>query len=669
MKVGAFFIHINHRRYISCKTNASLLYFHLFSFPLWLLQQEEDTTKIYHANEVVVTATRTAIAPEDAPAQVRLVSQEDIQRVNGTTVADILQTVDGVTIMDYGATGGVKTITTRGLTSANVTILLDGNPLNDQQNGIVDLSLLPLSSIERIEFVSGGASALYGGNATGGVVNLITRRASQDFHALAKGSLGSFGERDGVFELGGRFASIGIVAGVSQESGNDNFPFLYHRIIAPDTTLIRTNVDYARTLVYWNGDYRPSNDMSINSFVQYTKLEHGNPGSIDLPLNQRQSDETFHGIVDASISVWENIIWKIDGIYDQANELVHDTLRYTYFNKSTAFHSQIEWLPAKWDRILGGVEYSDARLATHDYSILYDSHWNVQAVIPNFISPVRIQKSTYVSNEITIKNGAEWFDRFIFTQSGRYDGYSDVRENAFSPKLGMNIRVNKVYNVHLRSSWGQDFRVPTFNDLYYPGYSNPNLNPERSTAFDVGVIGSIDQIGRQTLEITYFNIASKDKIVLNPMFIPYNIGKAENTGLEIRYDYHSADNRFDAYTGFSFVDARKKDRIFETDSTYNKYLQYVPLASGVFELSFQTDIGRISINETYTGLRYIDATNINSLPAYALTDVNLIENISLSHYQLTINVSIKNIFDTDYQSYADYPMPGRSFKISLGIEY
>ena len=633
------------------------------------LASDEDTTKIYNGQEVVVTATRAAIAPEDAPAQVRLVSPQEIQRVNGTTVADILQIVDGVTIMDYGATGGVKTITTRGLTSANVTILLDGNPLNDQQNGVVDLSLLPLSSIDRIEFVSGGASALYGGNATGGVVNLITRRSSQDFSVFAKGSLGSFSERNGTFELGGRFDSIGMVAGVSQESGKDNFPFLYHRITAPDTTLIRTNADYTRVLAYWNGDYHPSNDINVNSFVQYVKSEHGNPGSINLPLNQQQSDETFHGIIDANISVRENIIWKIGGIYDQANELVHDTLRYTYFNKSTSFHSQIEWLPDKWDRIIGGVEYSDAQLSAHGYNFLYDSYWNVEAVIPNFITPVRIQKSTYVSNEITIKNGAEWFDRFIFTQSGRYDGYSDVCENAFSPKLGMNIRVNKVYNVHLRSSWAQDFRVPTFNDLYYPGYSNPNLNPERSTAFDVGVLGSIDQTGRQTLEITYFNIASKDKIVLNPMFIPYNIGKAENAGLEIRYDYHSADNRFDAYTGFSFVDARKKDRISETDSTYNKYLQYVPLASGVFGLSFQTDIGRISIIETYTGLRYIDAANINSLPAYALTDVNLMENIPLSHYQLTINASIKNIFDTDYQSYADYPMPGRSFKISLGIEY
>jgi vitamin B12 transporter len=212
--------------------------------------------------------------------------------------------------------------------------------------------------------------------------------------------------------------------------------------------------------------------------------------------------------------------------------------------------------------------------------------------------------------------------------------------------------------------------VPTFNDLYYPNYNNSNLSPERSTAFDVGVLGSIDQTGRQTLEITYFNIAAKDKIV-NGTFGPYNIGQAENSGLEVRYDYHSIDNHFDAYAGFSFVDARKKDRISETDSTYNKYLSFVPLASGVFGISFETEIGRVSINEIYTGLRYVDYDNVNSsfLPAYAITNVNFSETFPLSSTKLIVRCVFQNVFDVDYQSYPGYPMPGRSVRVSAEVEY
>jgi Outer membrane cobalamin receptor protein len=632
----------------------------------------DDTTKIYKGQEVVVTATRMAIAPEDAPAQVRLISSEEIQRVNGTTAADILQIIDGVNIRDYGATGGVKTISTRGLLSANVTILLDGNPINDQQNGIVDLALLPLSSIDRVEFVSGGASALYGGNAMGGVVNLITRKASQDLHASVKGGIGSFGARNGAFELGERFDSIGMIAGISQESGNDDFPFLYHRINAADTTLNRINADYKRTLAYWNGDYRPSNDITVNSFVHYVKFERGVPGSLPYPsADARQSDEAFRAALGVTLHLEQNFSATLNGSYNHNIEIYREPSSMTdlsYTSQQWMLNAQCEWKPISWDRVVGGAEYGENTLDANGIS--GSNFYGTLYLDTLVMSPLRIQESAYLSNECTLQNESDWFDRVVLYQTLREDYYSDVKDDAFSPKLGANIRINKQYNVHIRSSWGQDFRVPTFNDLYYPNYNNPNLSPERSTAFDVGVLGSIDQTGRQTLEITYFNIAAKDKIV-NGTFGPYNIGQAENSGLEVRYDYHSIDNHFDAYAGFSFVDARKKDRISETDSTYNKYLSFVPLASGVFGISFETEIGRVSINEIYTGLRYVDYDNVNSsfLPAYAITNVNFSKTFPLSSTKLAVRCVFQNVFDVDYQSYPGYPMPGRSVRVSAEVEY
>ncbi|MGD0591369.1 MAG: TonB-dependent receptor [Bacteroidota bacterium] len=624
----------------------------------------DDTTKIYKGQEVVVTATRSAIAPEDAPAQVRLISSEEIQRINGTTAADILQIVDGVNIRDYGATGGVKTISTRGLLSANITILLNGNPINDPQNGIVDLALLPLSSIDRVEFVSGGASALYGGNATGGVVNLITRKASQDLHASVKGDIGSFGARNEAFELGGRFDSIGMVAGISHESGSDDFPFLYHRINAADTTLNRTNADYNRTLTYWNGDYRPSNDITVNSFIQYVKFERGDPGSLAFPsADARLSDETFRATLGTTCQLEENISATMNANVNHNLENSRDTSNATDLSYRSFYwmlNAQCEWKPISWDRVVGGAEYGENTLEANGISFGF----------PFIMNPVRIQKSVYLSNECRLENESDWFNLVVLYQTLREDYYSDVKDDALSPKLGANIRINEQYNVHIRSSWGQDFRVPTFNDLYYPNYNNPSLSPERSTAFDVGVLGSIDQTGRQTLEITYFNIAAKDKIV-NGTFGPYNIGQAESSGLDVRYDYNSIDNRFDAYAGFSFVDARKKDKISETDSTYNKYLSFVPLASGVLGLSFETEIGRVSINEIYTGLRYVDYENVNSsfLPAYAITNVNFSKTFPLSSTKLTVRCTVQNVFDEDYQSYPSYPMPGRSVRVSAEVEY
>ena len=201
----------------------------------FLFAADDDTTKIYSVNDVVVTATRTAIAPEDAPAKVRLVSLEEIQRINGTTAADILQTLDGVQLMDYGGNGGIKKVLFRGLSPENTSILLNGMPINDAEYGYLDLNLLPVEDIERVEVTQGGSSAFFGGDAAGGVVNIITRKAERDIHAVITGGVGSFGARNGALELEGRIDSIGIVAGVAQELGSDDFPFLYHRINAADT--------------------------------------------------------------------------------------------------------------------------------------------------------------------------------------------------------------------------------------------------------------------------------------------------------------------------------------------------------------------------------------------------------------------------------------------------
>ena len=152
---------------------------------------DDDTVRIFKANDIVVTATRVAVAAQDAPATVQVITSETLQNLGGKTVADALALVNGVAISDYGTAGGVKTISIRGLSAANVTILLDGYPLNDPEDGLVDLSLLPLSSVDRIELVSGGASSFYGGNASGGVVNIITRKAGEGLHVRVLQEIGS----------------------------------------------------------------------------------------------------------------------------------------------------------------------------------------------------------------------------------------------------------------------------------------------------------------------------------------------------------------------------------------------------------------------------------------------------------------------------------------------
>ena len=165
------------------------------------------------------------------------------------------------------------------------------------------------------------------------------------------------------------------------------------------------------------------------------------------------------------------------------------------------------------------------------------------------------------------------------------------------------------------------------------------------------------------------DILTEDKIVYAADYKPYNIGKAENSGIEIRYDYQSPDGRMHAFFGFTLIDAVKKNRVSMTDSTYDKQLPYVPKSLGSFGISVETYIGRINIIQSITSIRYTNADNSSSLPAYSLTDLSIAREIQFQPFKLTLRCGVSNIFDADYQAVEGYPMYGRAYKIGIGIDY
>jgi outer membrane cobalamin receptor len=625
---------------------------------------DADTVKTYHTGEVVVTATRTAINSIDAPSPVQVISSEVLQRINGNTVGDLLRTINDVYVKEYGPEGAIKTLSLRGMSAENVLILVNGNPMNDPQNGIVDVNLLPLEDVDHLEILYGGASALYGADASGGVINILTRRAKEGVHARVLREAGSYGEQKTTVELQGRVGSLGMVAGATKEFGYNDYSYTIIRPNLSDTMLNRRNVDYERNQIYWSSDMPVRDDITINASAQYVKFDRGVPGSLTyVTETARQNDEVFRATVGSAWQIAENVVFNLSGSYTHSNEQYYEPSIYGstnlwYHENYYSINSYLAWLPIAEDQILCGIEYQGGKL---DADGLSDGY-------PFAMLPTRYQRSAYLSNTYTYQcNTAEWFDKLSLYQTLRIDFYTDKFDNAVSPKLGANVRVYKPYDIHVRGSWSKNFRVPTFNDLYYPNYSNPNLNPEYSNNFDAGVIGNLEQSGRQALQVTYFAVFSKDKIAYGANYLPYNIGKAESKGVEIRYDYHAIDDKFDAFCGVSFTDAINTTSA--TDAAYNKQLPYIPKSQGTFGVSFNTELGRVNVQHLVISERYKNDDNSNSLSAYSLTDVNIAKQIPYNGFQVMLRCAVNNLFNANYQVIENYPMPGRSFRISAALEY
>jgi iron complex outermembrane receptor protein len=185
----------------------------------WAGEKEKGVIKL---DEIVVSATKTEKSIEDAPGSVSVISSEDIEMRNIQTVDEALSEVRGVfTSRKKGLMDSTSNVRVRGFKGDQYTlVLMDGQPLNDAYTGGVEWGMLPVENIERIEVIRGAGSALYGGNAMGGVINIITK-TPEKLELRATGGLGTHDSKHCRFSAGNRFFDkFSLRIGYEEESTN-----------------------------------------------------------------------------------------------------------------------------------------------------------------------------------------------------------------------------------------------------------------------------------------------------------------------------------------------------------------------------------------------------------------------------------------------------------------
>jgi vitamin B12 transporter len=604
----------------------------------------EDSTRTYNAQEMVVTATRTAILQKDSPSPINILTTQDIQRTNGSSVVDVLRSSEGVFLKDYGPTASLKTVSFRGMAAEHILVLYDGTRLNNFQNGQVDFSLLPMSNVDRIEVVRGGNSALYGADALGGIINIISSRPSETLQIHADASLGSFDYKRYSLDARGRTQGLGLVFGIMHDQATGNYPFIFHRPGLVDTIQKRDGADFTRTQLYLNTDYSFDERAGMTLSVQRVKSNQGAPGSLTFVSNLRQDDDAVTTVATLRDD-------HLDGISLSMNMgLTYDLQNYYSQTKTTleTFNPQLQWVATSWDRFIVGGEFVEGHL---------------EGMLPDAVIK-RIQRSVYISNEMLFQRESENLDRLSLYQSVRYDALSEGQE-AYSPKVGFNFRIIRAWDTRIRASYGKNFRMPTFNDLYDVWLGNPTLHPEHSECYDIGIETSLDHSGLHAVQITYFDITTRDRILPNAFYYPINISRAQSTGIEGRYDLKFPKDEVNAFADVTFNAASRQSM----DSTNGKQLLYIPKAVCSFGISAQVLGLYLTISEMYTSKRFITEDESASLLEYWLTDFNLSMVIPLNPLRLNLRTEVSNVFDIDYQVLPGYPMPGRTFRFTLGVDY
>lgn len=628
----------------------------LFSQFLFSEENDKPFTHPSFVDEVVVTGEAV-----EETATVTLVTATDIKEKGIKTVAEALRYIPGAQIQVGGK--GEAYIRLRGFDQREIALLIDGVPVYSPYDGVMDLSSLPLDAVERIEVVKGPASMLYGSNAMGGVINIITKKSNGERHLAINGEYGS-GE---TVKLGTIFK--GKLRGVrylfTGAYDNQEYYPLSNGYTAKrnQDEGHRSNSD-RRT---WNGQLSLGWDMGTSSRVSF------NISHLDIVRGLPHHDS------DSKAQYWRFNDWSktsVDLLYqeDYKRASLKGKIYYNYLNNTLDSYDdagydtqdgKYAFTDTLWDYTLGGDIFFRYRLgsqwllklATRFHSDLHrkqtEGEDNLERNLVNMLSvPLEIEWSPL--SRLTLTAGSS-LDMMIFRKEGSTDQNST---SALSGQLAVLVEPTK--RLKLKASVSHKTRFPTMKEMFSSTSGNPDLKPMKSDGFEVGA----DYMITSTLSLSVVGFYSDIKDLINRYNKndPYiNIDEASFKGIETSLQWNFNEN---SMLNLSYTHLISKDKTSPDQSA----IQYRPKHKIDGELLIKLPVGLTSsLSCSYVSSQiYYDKSNKEySLTPYTLVDLRLAKRL---FDRMEIYLVGKNIFDVNYYESEGYPREGRMVFVGLRFD-
>lgn len=547
------------------------LFFTVLVFPQEKSPKTKDSIKVENLDEVIVTATRTIRQLSSLPLPAQIISQKDIKRSNSARLNEILNEQTGlITVPDFGGGEGIQM---QGLDAEYTLILVDGVPLIGRLAGTLDISRITVGNIKQIEVVRGASSSLYGSEALGGVINIITETPKNGFNGNLNYRLGSFNTHDASAALSYKKNKLGTSIFFNRYSSNG-----YDLNENDDLNTVD-----------------PFRNYTLNAKITYGFTEDTNMLISGKYYNQKQ-DYVASSLLsgETEIDDWNTHI-KLNHTYSKkwksyfefyttqynANEYLdneNDTGSDNSYYKQLLVRPEIRAIynPTDNSSFIGGAGFNHETLDRTDFSEK-----------PAFNSPYAyLQYDGNPTEKLNIILGA------------RFDGHSKYKSQ-FSPKAALRYTLND--KLVVKGSLGYGFKAPDFRQLYFNftntsvgytilGYNavpdaikvledrgqisniiipvsefNNELKPENSISIDIGVDYNITTALKLDINLFRNNIndlidtrAIAVKTNGQSVFSYFNINKVYTQGLEFNTIW-KPDNQLKISGGYQLLFAKDKD--------------------------------------------------------------------------------------------------------------
>lgn len=579
---------------------------------------------------IVVTPLRRATSLQRSTSSVTVIDSQEIGRSAAPDLQSLLQYYPGISITANGGQGSSSNLYIRGMSSKQTVVLVNGVRTASATTGATSLANIPMSSIDRIEIAKGAHSSQYGADAMGGVINIITKQGGACGNRSFCGSVTT-----GVTHPWGGYASASL-----QGQSKDGIDYAFGAAV---TGTQGYNFKQPGTF-----GYEPDRDGFLQGSFNFSLAKDFDWGRIYtdglLSRGRNQYDATapsfneayttaFNGKIGTRIDHtddWSSTIELSSGLDHSRNfrknvsgSDLFETKRYGIFAST---EKQFETGGVS-HALTGGVEaYREEVNATTVYA---ETSRDLAAVFGQY----------------SLEYEALRFDGGV-----RYD-HNEQFGDVVTYNAGASYEV--LPDLVLRSSFGTGFRAPTFNELYYPGYANPDLQPEKSRSYEIGL--NWQATDKTSLDMAFYQTWLRDAIMSTaPSYLPYNVARAKITGFEAALSH-----RFNESWGVKgSIDLKRP-----IDEDSDNDLAYRERVKATAEVSYKpVDKLDLTARLLYGGSRFTNAANTNKLDPYVTADFIALYDIDA---QSQLKLSVENIFDKDYQTTSGYIAPGRTINIGL----
>ena len=635
------------------------LLLHVLLLPAFSFGESPPTSSdVQTLDPIIVSATKTPVPLRQVTSAVEVLTEKDLKRRQVKTLVEALRLSPGVAVLQNGGPGGTANVRIRGGSSRQTLVLIDGAIVNSATSGDFNFAHLTIDNIEKIEIVRGAQSTLWGADAMGGVINITTKRGQGLLKAGAFFEYGSFNTlREGGHVSGSkgpvdfslalsRWDTTGISQINDRRGASERDAYRNWQASSRVGVALPSEGRLDFNFRWWNGSVNVDSSSGPSDVINYRNESERFifSGKYQQPLTDWWThaltlSRSQNTLLDDPGTLQRNVVTGMTRVpFGSGNP---NEIRVA----ANRIESQHDFRLNQYVTLTAGYQFRE------------QTGENEGGFSP-FSEKIISSHAGFGQMQLNL------FDRFFATAGVRHDSFNTFGDAATYRVTGGYLV--KETNTKIRSSYATGFRAPTVNELFWPDFGNPDLKPEQSQSFDVGIDQTLFA-DRVTISGGYFWNRYRDLIQtiqsaavcgtgpFGANYCPINVASAKSQGWEgmvnvVLVQEQPWMKRLELKGQYT--------RTLTRDLMTGTRLRRWPVDQASLSVLYEPidDISTI-IDFRFVGLQFNDGHNIQRVDSFEV--VNVAVNYDLSD-QFQAYVRVDNLFDEEYEEILFFGTPGRS---------